>query len=116
MALTEIPRYKGRFISPNGEPPGRKPPDIRSMARRYSRSAIKTLATISQDENQPAAARVSAASILLDRGWGKVPQPVAGEDGEGGIEVIIRHLVEDHVREPLTIEGNKVASSDEDGE
>jgi hypothetical protein len=109
MALTEIPRYKGRFAR-NGEPPGRKPADIRSMARRHSRNTIRTLAKISQDERQPASARVAACSILLDRGWGKCPQPVASEDGDGGIEVIIRHLVEPP-RDLKTIEHD-----DDDGE
>jgi hypothetical protein len=28
------------------------------------------------------AARVSTAGILLDRGWGRAPQPHAGEDGK----------------------------------
>jgi hypothetical protein len=37
---------------------------------------------------------VSAASILLDRGWGRAPQPHAGEDGND-IRVTIRQIVED---------------------
>jgi hypothetical protein len=37
----------------------------------------------------PAAARVSAASALLDRGWGRAPQVHSGEDG-GSIQVVIR--------------------------
>ena len=28
------------------------------------------------------AARLSAAGILLDRGWGRAPQPQGGEDGK----------------------------------
>jgi hypothetical protein len=36
---------------------------------------------------------VSAAGILLDRGWGKAPQALSGEDG-GGIQVIIRSIVD----------------------
>jgi hypothetical protein len=35
----------------------------------------------------PAAARVSAAGILLDRGWGKAPQSHVGEDG-GDLRVV----------------------------
>lgn len=31
---------------------------------------------------------------LLDRGWGKPPLAHTGENGEGGIEVIIRQVVE----------------------
>jgi hypothetical protein len=38
---------------------------------------------------------VSAASALLDRGWGKAAQPHAGGDGEGKIEIIIRDIAEE---------------------
>ena len=37
----------------------------------------------------PPNARVSAASVLLDRGWGKAPQEHTGLDG-GDIRVTIR--------------------------
>ena len=40
-----------------------------------------------------AAARVQAANILLDRGWGKPPQAHTGEDGKN-ISVTIRQIVE----------------------
>jgi hypothetical protein len=52
--------------------------EIRSLARSHTRIAIKTLAYIVRNENATAAARVAAATALLDRGWGKVPKPVAG--------------------------------------
>ena len=39
------------------------------------------------------AARVQAANILLDRGWGKPPQAHRGEDGKN-ISVTIRQIVE----------------------
>jgi len=38
----------------------------------------------------PAAARVAAATALLDRGWGKAAQSHAGADGEGPIELAVR--------------------------
>ena len=41
-----------------------------------------------------AAARVQAASILLDRGWGRVPQAPAAEGTSGDIRVTIRHIVQ----------------------
>jgi len=49
------------------------------------------LAGIVSQEAVPPAARVTAAGILLDRGWGKAPQAITGENSEGGINVIIRH-------------------------
>ena len=51
------------------------------------------LAGIVSQEAVPPAARVSAAGILLDRGWGRAPQVHNGEDG-GRIEVVIRQLVD----------------------
>ena len=41
----------------------------------------------------PPAARVQAANILLDRGWGKPPQAHTGEEG-GEIRVVIRQIIE----------------------
>jgi hypothetical protein len=66
--------------------------DIRSLSRAHTETAIKTLAGIMQQSSAPAAARVAAAQALLDRGWGKAPQTMAGEDGEGTPELVIRWL------------------------
>jgi hypothetical protein len=41
----------------------------------------------------PPAARVSAAGILLDRGWGRAPQPHTGEDDKD-IRITVRNIVE----------------------
>jgi hypothetical protein len=41
----------------------------------------------------PAAARESAAQALLDRGWGKAPQPHVGE-ADNDIRITIRQIVE----------------------
>lgn len=65
------------------------PIDIRSLARRHTRTAVNVLAGIMKSDAHPAAARVAAASALLDRGWGKATQPLAGEDGEP-IKIISR--------------------------
>jgi hypothetical protein len=67
--------------------------DIRSYARQHTRSAIRTLHAIARSKEAPAAARVAAASCLLDRGWGK-PQQDHSLIGEKEITVTIRHLVE----------------------
>lgn len=66
--------------------------DIRSLARSHTEGAIKVLAGIMYQETAVAAARVAAAQALLDRGWGKAPQTMAGEDGEGPAELVIRWL------------------------
>ncbi len=55
-----------------------KPPcDIRSLAQSHTEDAIETLAEITKQADASAAARVSAAIALLDRGWGKSTQPIA---------------------------------------
>jgi hypothetical protein len=37
---------------------------------------------------------IKAAEVILDRGWGKAPQAVTGEDGEGPAEMVIRWLTQ----------------------
>jgi hypothetical protein len=68
--------------------------DIRSLARAQTELAIRTLTGICGSKAAPAAARVSAAQALLDRGWGKAPQPHSGE-GSGEIRIIVRRLSEE---------------------
>jgi hypothetical protein len=60
--------------------------DIRFLARAQTALAIRTLTGVCGSKAAPAAARVSAASALLDRGWGRAPQSHVGEDG-GDIRV-----------------------------
>src|SRR3954463_14328637 len=74
-------------------PRRRIPADLRSLARSHTALSIKVLAGIAQN-GQTDAARVAAATALLDRGWGRPPQAHTGEKGEGGIEVIVRHIVD----------------------
>jgi hypothetical protein len=50
--------------------------DIRSLARSHTESALRVLVGIMLQPKAPAAARVAAASALLDRGWGKPAQTV----------------------------------------
>jgi hypothetical protein len=77
---------------------------LRSLARGHTALCIKVLAGIVSQEASPPGARVSAAGILLDRGWGKAPQTHAGENGND-IHVIIRQIVESGDREePLLLE------------
>ena len=74
---------------------------VKALARRHSRSAIKVLAAIMNQADGPATARVSAAQALLDRGWGKAAQPLAGE--EGGLAVLAR--IERVIVDPLKNNG-----------
>lgn len=54
----------------------KSPTDIRSLARTHTATALKVLAGIMGQADAPPAARVSAATALLDRGWGKPAQTV----------------------------------------
>ena len=50
--------------------------DVQNAAREHSGEAIETLAQIMRNPKAPAAARISAACALLDRGYGKPLQTV----------------------------------------
>jgi hypothetical protein len=69
------------------------PADIRSLARGYTNVCIKTLGGIAKDGNNEQA-RISAAAILLDRGWGK-PQQDNTLEIKGEIKVVLRKMLED---------------------
>jgi hypothetical protein len=67
---------------------------IESLARSYTDTAIKTLAGIMMEPSAPARARIAAAAILLDRGWGKPKENVELPDGEPRqITHIVREIV-----------------------
>lgn len=73
---------------------------VKSLARCHTENAINVLQSIMMQEECPPAARVSAAQVLLDRGWGKPAQPQTGEDGEGAISIV--HEVRRTIIDPKT--------------
>lgn len=58
----------------------RNPQRIVDLSRQYSLAAIRTLATIMDDKDEPAAVRVRCAEILIERGYGKAAQSVTIKD------------------------------------
>src|SRR5271154_6512525 len=48
--------------------------ELKEIAQAYTEEAILTAATIMRSAKKPAAARLTAVSIILDRGHGKPPQ------------------------------------------
>ena len=98
---------RGGVDPPHKHLPRKKiPSDLRSLARGHTELCIKVLAGIVSQEAVPAAARVSAAGILLDRGWGRAPQVHTDTDGDP-IRVIIRQLIDvvpQDKDEPLVLE------------
>lgn len=65
------------------------PIEIKSLARSHTETALNTLAGIMRQPDAPAAARVSAATAILDRGWGKPTQPLSGDDQADAIRMIV---------------------------
>lgn len=63
--------------------PNKATASLRDIARQYTDKAIEGLVAVLNNLEEPAAARISAANSLLDRGYGKPSQPLDG-DGEGG--------------------------------
>ena len=51
--------------------------DVKALSRECAPEAISTLKTIMLDAKTPPAARISAATAILDRGYGKARQEVA---------------------------------------
>ena len=63
---------------------------IRSLARSHTKTAINVLVGVMRSNDATAAARVSAANAILDRGWGKATQPM--ESGDEGSRQIIHRI------------------------
>lgn len=63
--------------------------EIRSLARSHTRTALNVLVGVMRSKDATAAARVTAATAILDRGWGKASQAVQNGDS-GALELIHR--------------------------
>jgi hypothetical protein len=57
--------------------------DVKAAARELTPQALETLQEIMEDKKAPAAARISAATEILSRGWGRPAQPLEAEAGSG---------------------------------
>ncbi len=75
------------------KPKRQVPLDLRSLARGYTETAVKTLGGIAKT-GESEQARVSAAVALLDRGWGKPNQPHDAKI-EGELRITIRKMLND---------------------
>ncbi len=72
---------KGESGNPGGMPKGMG--EVKKLARQYTADAIKCLVDIMSDNDKPSASRVSAATALLDRGYGRpVQQLEVGKPGD----------------------------------
>lgn len=85
---------KGQSGNPGGRP--KDVGEVKDLARKHTKDAVERLVHWLHSDNPKAS--VSAASVLLDRGWGKAAQSVAhtGPDGEGPV----KHIVETRIVDP----------------
>lgn len=66
-----IPPQKGEVRNPRGRP--KKDLDLAKLAQTHAEKAINTLVAVMTAEDATPSARVSAASEILDRGFGRAP-------------------------------------------
>jgi hypothetical protein len=66
------PIKKGEVRNPTGRP--KKDKVLADLAQQHAQTAIDTLVEVMTDREATPNARVSAASELLDRGFGRAPQ------------------------------------------
>jgi len=64
--------------------------EIRSLARSHTKTALNVLVGVMRAKDATAAARVTAANAILDRGWGKAPQAIP--NGENGARELIHRI------------------------
>ena len=74
----------GRSGNPGGRPKAAL--DIQALARQHTPDAIAALVAALANPRE----RVSAAVALLDRGWGKPTQPLAGDSSAPPLAVDFR--------------------------
>ena len=72
----------GQFRPGASGNPGGRPgalSDVRELAREHTPAAVAKLAHI-MEKGKSEQACIAAASAVLDRGWGRPTQPIAGDD------------------------------------
>jgi hypothetical protein len=55
--------------------------ELKQLTQRYTTEAVDCLLRLMKEPKVPARVQLDAAREILDRGWGKAVQPIAGPDG-----------------------------------
>ncbi|TAA50992.1 MULTISPECIES: DUF5681 domain-containing protein [unclassified Shinella] len=90
-----MPFEKGRSGNPGGRP--KADARVRELAQSQTENAIATLVSVMESLKSAPAARVAAATAILDRGWGKPLQAIAGDSDSDPINLLqrIEHVIVD---------------------
>ena len=71
--------------------PNKATADIKAACQKHGPALVKVLVALSKSEDERIV--LGAVKELLDRGYGKSPQPMTGGDGEGPAIVRIEHVI-----------------------
>lgn len=82
--------------------------DVKALARESTKEAMEALVEVVKDVKAPPSARVSAASVILDRGWGKATQVV-----EANVN-IVDNMSYDELRSFVAREAANILASEEE--
>jgi hypothetical protein len=88
--------------------------DVKTAARELTPQALGTLQEIMEDKKAPPAARVTAATEILSRGWGRPAQRLEAEAGNGTmsflalVQASFSPEVEARARERMLLEGHAI--------
>lgn len=75
--------------------PNKATADVKKAAQKFTSEALTTLASIMRDPVHPAAARVSAANVLLDRAHGK---PTQGVEMDANVKATVQRITREIIR------------------
>jgi hypothetical protein len=92
-----MPFAKGRSGNPGGRPKALV--EVQEAARAHTAEAVATLARICSDATAPPAAQVSAATALLDRGWGRPVQAIEATETPLPEPLFDSNTLPEHLRE-----------------
>ncbi len=86
--------------------------DVKAAARELTPQALGTLQEIMEDKRAPPAARVTAATAILDRGWGRAAQTIEATNGTMSFLALVQASfspeVEARGRARMMLEGHAI--------